>query len=85
MLRLCLSIAISIALAVPQAWALRVEVRPDPLPPGYVETYFTGMIVVDGLPVFREGLRMWDGAHWILLPSTHQGERPIPRRQRRLE
>lgn len=84
MLKLCYSIAISIALASP-AGALQVEVRPDPLPPGYVETYFTGMIVVDGLPVFQEGLRMWDGRRWIGIPSTHKGERPIPRRQRRME
>lgn len=85
MLKLCTGIALSIALAVQPAWALWVEVRPDPLPPGYVETYFTGMLVVDGVPVFREGLRMWDGRRWIAIPSTHQGERPIPRRQRRME
>jgi hypothetical protein len=85
MLRHCFCIATSIALAVQPACALRVEARPDPLPPGYVETYFTGMIMVDGLPVFQEGLRMWSGERWIPLPSTHSGERPIPRRQRRLE
>lgn len=67
------------------AWALRVEVRPDPLPPGYVETYYTQMLMVDGIPTFREGLRMWDGKRWIPLPSTHKGERPIPGRQRRME
>lgn len=67
------------------AQALRVEARPDPLPPGYVEQYFTGMLVVDGVPVFQEGLRMWDGARWVVIPSTRKGERPIPRRQRRLE
>lgn len=84
MLKLCCSIALGIALASP-AHALRVEARPDPLPLGYVETYYTGMVIVDGLPVFQEGLRMWDGRRWVVIPSTHKGERPIPRRQRRME
>lgn len=83
--KLCPSIAIGIALAVQPAWALRVEVRPDPLPLGFVETYYTGMVMVDGIPAFREGLRVWDGMKWVPIPSTHQGERPIPRRQRRME
>lgn len=85
MLKLCPSIALGIALAVQPAHALRVEVRPDPLPPGTVEEYFTGMVVVDGIPVFKQGLRVWDGARWIPIPSTHKGERPIPRKQRRQE
>lgn len=85
MLKLCSSIAIGIALAVQPAWALRVEVRPDPLPPGYVETYVIGTVMVDGLPVFKTGLRIWDGMKWVVIPGTHEGERPIPRRQRRME
>lgn len=81
----CLSIAFSIAWAVQPAWALRAEVRPDPLSPGTVEQYFTGDVVVDGIPVFRQGYRIWTGYRWIPMIDTHKRERPIPRRQRRLE
>lgn len=85
MLKHCLTFAWSIALAVQPALALRVEVRPDPLPLGYIETYYTGIVVVDGIPVFKQGMRVWTGTRWVPVPSTHHGERPIPRRQRRLE
>lgn len=67
------------------AQALRLEVRPDPLPPGTVEPYFTGMVMVDGIPVFKQGMRVWTGERWIPVPSTHEGERPVPQRQRRME
>lgn len=85
MLKQCLSIATGIALAVQPAWALRVEVRPDPLPPGTVEGYFTGLFVVDGIPVFTQSYRVWTGTRWIPLLPTHEGERPIPQQQRRME
>jgi hypothetical protein len=85
-LKLCSSTALGIALAVQPAWALRVDVRPDPLPPGTVEQYFTGTVVVDGIPVFKQGYRIWTGARWVPMINSHRpGERPIPRRQRRLE
>lgn len=85
MLKHCLMLATSIAIAVQPASALRVEVRPDPLPIGTVEQYFTGMLVIDGIPVFKQGYRVWTGTRWVPLPSTHRGERPISRRQRRME
>lgn len=85
MLKHCAGIAIGIALASTPAQAIRVEPRPEPVPIGTVEQYFTGMLVVDGIPVFRQGYRVWDGTRWVPIPSTHQGERPIPRRQRRME
>lgn len=70
---------------MPQAHALRIVGSLDPPLPGAVEQYFTGDVVVDGMPVFKQGYRIWTGERWIPMIGTHQGERPIPRRRRRME
>ena len=58
-----------VALAMPAPVVLADELPPPNLPGGPIQKFFAQGARVDGIPVFREEWRVWNGRNWVPLMS----------------
>lgn len=58
-----------VLLTVP-VWAMLAgELPPPNLPGGPIQKFFVQEIRIDGMPVYREEWKVWDGRNWVPLMS----------------